>query len=122
MTDTTLVKQKQIAELLGVGEQAVKKWRGFTLAALRKAGQFDSPAPTCPLPTNALPIPANQRAHVLTGDPPRWDRDVIIRWAELTQRRDERTGAPMRPVRGGKPPDPDRQARVRRAPMAAAAA
>ena len=119
-TDTTndttrRVTQAQIADLLGVGLQAVKKWRGFTLAALRKAGQEDSTEPTCPLPSNALPIPANQREHVLNGDPPRWDPDIIVKWAELTQRRDETTGQPMRPARGGKQPDPTRPFTQRRA-------
>lgn len=115
-TDTTKrVTQAQIADLLGVGLQAVKKWRGFTIAALRKAGQLDHIEPTCPLPSNALPIPANQREHVLNGDPPRWEPDVIIKWAELTQRRDEQTGEPKRPVRGGKPPDPTRPFTQRRA-------
>lgn len=102
MTDRARMSIPQIAELLGVGEQAVKKWRTNTRNALKRAGQLDSQNPDVPLPTNALPIPSNQREHVRDKVDPRWDRDVIEEWAERTQRRDPVTKLPMRPT----PPGP----------------
>lgn len=110
MTDATTAGQParlsipQIADRLGFGVQAVKKWRGHTIAALKAAGQFDHPAPTVPLPRNALPIPSNQAEHVRDGVDPRWDWDVIAAWAERTQRRHPETKAPMRPDPPGRPP------------------
>jgi hypothetical protein len=101
--DAVRLNQRQIADLLGVGMQAVKKWRGNTIAALRAAGQFDHAAPTVALPTNALPIPVNQREHV-AGDNPLWDRDEILRWAERTERRDPDTKATTRPSPPGRRP------------------
>lgn len=106
MTEATTARLSipQIAARLGFGVQAVKKWRGHTIAALKAAGQFDDPAPTVPLPRNALPIPSNQAEHVRDGVDPRWDWDVIEAWAERTQRRHPETKAPMRPDPPGRPP------------------
>jgi len=101
--DAVRLNQHQIAELLGVGLQAVKKWRGHTIRALRRAGQLDHAEPTVPLPTNALPIPSNQREH-LAGANPVWDRDVILMWAERTERRDPDTKVTTRPSPPGRPP------------------
>lgn len=102
--DAVRLNQRQIAELLGVGLQAVKKWRGNTIRVLRAAGQLDYVEPSVPLPTNALPIPINQRQHVNDGDHPLWERDVILMWAERTERRDPDTKVTTRPSPPGRPP------------------
>lgn len=114
---------KQIATELGFTEQAVKKWRGNTIRTLREAGQLNHVKPTCPLPRNALPVPANQREHVREGAAPRWEPDDIIKWARRTQRRDPVTGATTWPSPPGRTPDPARQPRERsrRAQLVAAA-
>lgn len=108
-----------IAAELGVGVPAVKKWRGKTIAALKKAGQLDSEQPTCPLPRNALPIPANQVEHVRDGVHPRFDPDEILRWAEQTGRRHPVTKEPQRPYGSGRPADPKNKGRRRRREPAA---
>jgi hypothetical protein len=104
MSDRARLDQRQIAELLGVGLQAVKKWRGATRRALIAAGQLDSPAPTVRLRKNALPIPSNQVEHVRDGVQPRWDQDVIELWAERTERRHPVTKEPIRPTQSGPMP------------------
>jgi hypothetical protein len=110
----------QIAELLGFAERSVKKWRGHTLDALRAAGQLDHPAPTVPLPRNALPLPSNQAEHVRDGVHPRWDREIVEAWAERTERRHPVTKQPMSPTPPGRPPGPNaNQPRRRRAPVPA---
>jgi hypothetical protein len=123
--ERTMWGAKRIAAELGFTEQIVKRWRGKTLDALRAADQLDWPEPTCPLPTNALPIPSNQRAHVLAGDPPRWEPKVILDWAVRTKRRHPVTGEPMRPPGTGRRPNPATQprpvSRGRREPLTAAA-
>jgi hypothetical protein len=92
-----------IAEHLGFGVSAVKKWRGNTRRALIRAGQLDSPNPTCVLPSNALPVPSNQAEHVRDGVAPRWDRELIDRWAERTIRKDPLTGEKTQPTSPGAP-------------------
>lgn len=109
MTNQPRLNIPQIAEYLGVGVQAAKKWRGHTIAALKAAGQLDSKSPTVPLPTNALPIPSNQAEHVRDGVDPRWEIDLINEWAVRTQRRHPVTGAPMRPPPRGPKPRAQRQ-------------
>jgi hypothetical protein len=111
----------QIAAELGFGVQAVKKWRGHTIRALRAAGQLGSVSPTVPLPTNALPIPCNQREHVINGDHPRWSPAVILAWAETTSRRNKETGATEWPDPPGRTPDANKPPGVRRRALANAA-
>lgn len=114
MTDGRRLNIPQIAAELGFSVSAVKKWRQHTRRVLRKAGQLDAINPTVLLPTNALPIPANQREHVLDGVEPRWDRDVIVAWAKRTERQHPETGETTHPSPPGRTPDPDRAPRVRR--------
>ena len=78
MTDRARLDQRQIAELLGVGLQTVKKWRGATRRTLIKAGQLDWVAPTVPLPKSALPIPRNQAEHVRDRVDPRCLDAVLL--------------------------------------------
>lgn len=111
--DEPMLNQQQIAEHLGVGWSAVKKWRGHTIAALRKAGQVNSTSPTVALPRNALPVPDNQSEHVLDGAQPQWRPSTIERWIDRTDRRGYDGGfKPATP--SGRPPDPDKPPRVRR--------
>jgi hypothetical protein len=104
MTDTiTLWRRAQIADALGVTMHAVRKWRRNTRAALKLAGQLDSHEPNCPLPTNALPVPTNQAEVVELGDDPRWDPEIVLRWADQTGRRDADKRVPKRPSPPGPP-------------------
>lgn len=86
MTDDEMISQRGISQRLGVTLQAAKKWRGATIAALRKAGQLNRVDPDVKLPTGALPLPDNQREHVLHGEAPRWRPATIDAWAERTHR------------------------------------
>lgn len=105
------LNQPQLAALLGFSRAAIKKWRRATIAALTRAGQLDSWEPTVPLPSNALPLPANQADHVAHGAVPVWDPDVVTAWAERTGRRDPVTGAPAYPTSPGRPTDEERRRR-----------
>ncbi len=113
--DEQMLNQPQIAAYLGVGVQAVKKWRGHTRKALRKAGQLDSPAPMVPLPRNALPVPDNQAEHVRdSAVDPRWKVSTIDKWIDRTGRRHDVTGEFCPAVPSGRKPDAGRPARQRR--------
>lgn len=116
-----LLNITQIAAELGFSVSAVKKWRGRTIAALRTARQLDVERPTVLLPTNALPLPANQAEHVREGVDPLWDPEVVGVWAERTQRRHPVTKVTTHPSPPGRPPDPNKAPRVRRQPRPVAA-
>lgn len=125
--DERMLNQRQIAAYLGVGRQAVKKWRGHTTRALRAAGQLDSYEPICLLPRNALPVPDNQIEHVRDGATARWRESTIDKWVDRTGRRDEVTGGFRPALPSGRKPDPNtpprkRPGRTPAAPASAAAA
>jgi hypothetical protein len=111
-----LLNIPQIAAELGFSESAVKKWRGRTIAVLKATGQLDAERPTVLLPTNALPLPANQDEHARDGVDPLWNPDVVSKWAERTQRRHPVTKATTHPSPPGRTPDPDKAPRARRRP------
>lgn len=82
-----------IAEKLGFGVQAVKKWRGAYIKAV-EAGK--------PPGRSALPKPDNQEEMDRNGVGPRWYPRTILAWAERTQRRNPKTGEKMRPTSPGR--------------------
>lgn len=100
----TLVNIPEIAERLGFGVPAVKKWRQNTIHALRRYGQEFAVEPTCPLPRNALPLPVNQKDVVEKNAHPKFDFVEVERWARRTSRKDPQTGQATNPGPPGSAP------------------